>query len=437
MARTAPPAGRQTQPHAKQQQQLEQHEQQQGQGRPRPGSGGAARQRRRSAPAAASCPVARRVCAELGAARRREARAQLAGASAFGGLLFVAGAVPAALPFVFLVFFAVAMPLRAAAFWRSSARFYLLDFCYFVNAAVAAVLLLAPDDPRAEAAASALADGPLAGALAAWQCPWIWGSAEHTVSVLMHHLPGLALYAHRHHTPRALRGWRGLARAAAGLARGQLPPLGAAPAPPSRPEHLALWLGAAPLVFYAVWQLLYFLAVQERGGGAAAGRAVVWRSFILSHGYETSYTCLAARAAKTNNFWNRLVRRGSIARRCAVYGALQLAFTVLCLVLFVPTYLDWRLALLLQAAKFVVPLYYGCRFAAVKAPQHAFLDGLAAFKAIEAAEQAEQAAAAAGAQHPPQHQAQPRRGGAARRACAAEAVPCSSCGAAAPRAVAA
>jgi len=39
---------------------------------------------------------------------------------------------------------------------------------------------------------------------------------------------------------------------------------------------------------------------------------VLMRGFILAHGYETSYTCLARRAAKTNNIWNRLVRRGSI-----------------------------------------------------------------------------------------------------------------------------
>ena len=52
---------------------------------------------------------------------------------------------------------------------------------------------------------------------------------------------------------------------------------------------------------------------------------VVCRRFILAHKYETSYIALARRAARTNNFWNRLVRKGSVMRRCAVFGALPLA----------------------------------------------------------------------------------------------------------------
>lgn len=72
------------------------------------------------------------------------------------------------------------------------------------------------------------------------------------------------------------------------------------------------------------------------------------RRFILAHGYETSYTCLARRAAKTNNVWNRLVRRGSIGRRICVYGGLQLAFTLISCSVFLPTYFSYGLAVALQ-----------------------------------------------------------------------------------------
>jgi hypothetical protein len=75
---------------------------------------------------------------------------------------------------------------------------------------------------------------------------------------------------------------------------------------------------------------------------------VLLRGFILRHGFETSYTCLARRAAKTNNVWNRLVRRGSITRRICMYGALQFAFTVICCSVFLPTYFSYWLALALQ-----------------------------------------------------------------------------------------
>jgi hypothetical protein len=75
---------------------------------------------------------------------------------------------------------------------------------------------------------------------------------------------------------------------------------------------------------------------------------VLLRGFIIRHGYETSYTCLARRAAKTNNVWNRLVRRGSITRRICMYGALQLAFTVICCGVFLPTYFSYWLAITFQ-----------------------------------------------------------------------------------------
>lgn len=58
--------------------------------------------------------------------------------------------------------------------------FYLIDFCYFVNALVVIHLLFFPNNTGLEALAYALSDGPLAGALVAWQCPWVFGSAEHT-----------------------------------------------------------------------------------------------------------------------------------------------------------------------------------------------------------------------------------------------------------------
>ncbi len=78
----------------------------------------------------------------------------------------------------------------------------------FANAAVACHFLLlhgplrqhAPrwlDPSGAEATMYLLAEGPLAAALIAWQCSWVMGSVDHTTSVLVHLLPGLALFCHR------------------------------------------------------------------------------------------------------------------------------------------------------------------------------------------------------------------------------------------------
>ena len=78
---------------------------------------------------------------------------------------------------------------------------------------------------------------------------------------------------------------------------------------------------------------------------------VLCRSLIKQNGYETSYICLARRAAKTNNFWNRLVRRGSITRRILMYGLLQLLFTVICITVFLPTHHLYALAFAYQVGQ--------------------------------------------------------------------------------------
>jgi hypothetical protein len=167
--------------------------------------------------------------------------------------------------------------------------FYLLDECYFVNACVLLFLLARPNDAHLEALAYSLADGPLAGALAAWQCPWVFSSAEHTTSVLMHLLPGLAVFAHRHHTPHGLRGWAGLRTSLGAMLGGRkLRPWAAPPPVPQQPDRLALWLVGAPLLFHVVWQVAYFLVVQVRacpGGGGGmhrTGRRLPRRSYLTA-----------------------------------------------------------------------------------------------------------------------------------------------------------
>ena len=59
-------------------------------------------------------------------------------------------------------------------------------------------LTVGSQDVRVEAMLYSLADGPLAAALIAWQCSWVFSSPSHSISVLLHLLPGLALFVHRH-----------------------------------------------------------------------------------------------------------------------------------------------------------------------------------------------------------------------------------------------
>jgi hypothetical protein len=298
----------------------------------------ATRERRARPAAAAPAAAAAAQPAELRASRLA------AGSAMFASLIFLAAAYPFALPHAFLAFLAVALPYRIYHFTIITPHnaFFLGDFCYSINLAVAAFLLAPPrrQDPRLAAALYVLAEGPVAAALSAWQCAWVFSSAEHTVSVLIHLLPGLAMYAHRH-LPR-LTSWAQLAGCAPrlGAAATALQFAGcvadAAPAPlaPALPlDRPALWLLAAPMAFFAAWQALYFLVVQVACGPLIRRRRL-----------DTSYRCLARRAARADNALARLVLRGSTARRLALYAALQAAFTVAALLAAAPTYYSWHAA---------------------------------------------------------------------------------------------
>ena len=49
------------------------------------------------------------------------------------------------------------------------------------NLAAVGFLLFAPNNRRLGAMVYALADGPLAAALMAWQSAWVFGSTEHSI----------------------------------------------------------------------------------------------------------------------------------------------------------------------------------------------------------------------------------------------------------------
>lgn len=289
-------------------------------------------------------------------------KSMASGSFMFALLIFLAAAYPFILPYVYLVFGAIAIPLRIYDFLISSPynAFFLLDFCYFVNISTFVFLALPPAyrDPRAEAALYALADGPVAFGMLAWECAWVLSSKEHTISVLIHLLPGLGMYAH-HHLPR-LSSWRQLAAC--------LPLLKSpgtalhftscvsleAPLSAALARHWVsttlIWLLAAPMAFYVTWQMLYWLIVQ-----------VCCRKYIKRKNLDTSFKCLARRAIRSDSKLADLVLQGSPQRQVFMFGFLQLLFTIGTLLVFIPTYFSWHIALLWQVVKFLVPQYYGAR----------------------------------------------------------------------------
>lgn len=309
--------------------------------------------------------------------------------SIFLGLLslaasaFAAAARPDLVAPAFLLFAFTALPVRAASFARRKWGYFMLDFCYFANAAVAAWLLLSvvgeergigrvtngedmKSNNNVKAAVVALAEGPLAAAALAWRCSWCPGMPlSHLVSTLVHVLPGAALFA------------KEVAAAAVPAA----PAARTAAQHEQQPPNYFLWSlqyqFLAPLCFYLAWQIFYFLVVQ-----------VVCRESILANGHDTSYRCLARRAARADNVWNLLVRgrepcerspgslrpagsssqvdeklgltRGTTAaRRCLAFGGVQLAFTISTLAAAALVTSHSGLWTVWQAVKFAAPLWYG------------------------------------------------------------------------------
>ena len=86
-----------------------------------------------------------------------------------------------ALPWLYVAFVCICLPWRIIDFVREKWTFFLLDFCYCVNVTVALCLMVASPRPRLCMAAYALADGPLAAALIAWQSAWLMGSPAHSI----------------------------------------------------------------------------------------------------------------------------------------------------------------------------------------------------------------------------------------------------------------
>mmetsp|Transcript_36962 Transcript_36962/g.95863 ORF Transcript_36962/g.95863 Transcript_36962/m.95863 type:complete len:460 (-) Transcript_36962:215-1594(-) len=271
------------------------------------------------------------------------------GATAFGLMAFLAGAAPGLIPSMYICFFTYMVPLRTVYFFKRKWQFFLIDFCYWVNIATVIFLLFYPTSERFSALVFSMNEGPLSGALVVWQCAWVFGSREHTFSTLMHLLPGLAVHCNRYYN--GPHGWRAIYdtvyRAVlnidnmdASWTRFEFP----------RAETGWQWSLLAPFVFYCTWQLLYFLIVQ-----------VVFQKFIRDNQFQTSYTMLAKRAARSNTFWHKLVRQGTPMRRISMFGLIQLAFTVFTVLLSWPMYHSYRLSLLWQVVKIGVSLYYGSR----------------------------------------------------------------------------
>ena len=311
----------------------------------------------------------------------------------FTTLIFVSAAYPFLLPWVYMIFFAVFMPIRYYDFIargrpRGCNKLFLLDFCYWVNAAAAiyflgsintnwdAADLVRLDGERFSkrkflkalvkrvvlmdkvgVALYALCDGPVAMALLAWANAWAFHSQEHVISVLIHLLPGLAFFSWMH-LPRVE--WASLKACSALLATpetalqfGACATLSSAPAERSHKEDGVMWLIGMPMLFYLTWQISYLLVVE-----------VVLKDYAERNDLYTSFKCLRRRERRKGDasIWNRIVFTGSRWRQLLAFAGVQSLFTLGSLLIFVPSYSYWGIGLAWQVVKFAIPLHFGAQY---------------------------------------------------------------------------
>lgn len=259
------------------------------------------------------------------------------GTMLFSSILVCLSAAPSLLPALYLALGLFGLPYRIFTFCKRGWQFYLVDFCYAANALVIIFIIASWPLLRLHSGwfsfVYVVAEGPLAAALIAWQCAWVFSNVEHTLSTLIHLLPGLCMFALRHLVKDLY-----------------VRPLSATEA--------VFWLVLCPIAFHCIWQLIYFVLVQ-----------VVFRSLILRNKLETSYRGLAMRAKKSDNWLHRFIRRGSASRRITWFGLFQLSFTLVSMVISIASFYSFKLAVLWQAIKFTVPLWYGSHYQTHKVPE--------------------------------------------------------------------
>ena len=143
-----------------------------------------------------------------------------------------------------LAFYCLMPPLfihRYVAYHADKSHFFLLDFCYFIQASTIANTLMCPNERYAEQCEIwfktnyVFAHGPIAFAIVAWQNSLVFHSVDKVTSFALHIMPALTYY---------LLKWDER-MVSAGLAV-ELKPL-------TWSEQFYY-----PLCFYLIWQLIYF-----------------------------------------------------------------------------------------------------------------------------------------------------------------------------------
>lgn len=165
-------------------------------------------------------------------------------------LVLAIGAFPAVVPVLYSVEYIAVMTVRFIR-WRPLKWHYLmLDFCYFANIYILAVLWVLPKDGRLFQIAFAMANGPMAWGAVLFQNALSFNDMDRQTSLMLHLVPAIVTYCMRWQVPSSPESTHPLLYK------------------PINESALAscvspLYLILCPIVAFCCYQMLYYLFVQR------------------------------------------------------------------------------------------------------------------------------------------------------------------------------
>jgi hypothetical protein len=97
----------------------------------------------------------------------------------------------------YVVLLSVMMALRLYMYAKNKWLYFLLDFCYWVNASCVVSVLYAPNNAQLWRLNYACTNGVLLGAIVAWRNSLVFHSLDKVTSIAIHLLPGLLTFLQR------------------------------------------------------------------------------------------------------------------------------------------------------------------------------------------------------------------------------------------------
>lgn len=117
---------------------------------------------------------------------------------------FIALCQPELFPFALIGFGGPLLVLRYYIYFSLGWQFFLIDFCYMVNALCLLQILVFPSSYTLFLLNFLHASGPLALAIPTWRCSLVFHSLDKFTSVVIHYLPALFVFIFRWYPPSYL-----------------------------------------------------------------------------------------------------------------------------------------------------------------------------------------------------------------------------------------